>query len=139
MIKTLLILSTITCYLVLPTDSFSQGSWTAKANYAGLPVINAAYFTIGNKVYAGIGGTGTSSNLVYMQDFWQWDPCTNVWTRMADFPGAGRLGASSFAIGNKGYIALGISNMLNFDTPGPNAVYYKDLWEYNPDSNKWTR
>jgi hypothetical protein len=49
---------------------------------------------------------------------------------MADFDGPGRYLASGFAIGNKGYIGLGIDNEL---------IHYYDFWEYDNESGAWTQ
>jgi len=67
----------------------------------------------------------------YKQDFWEYDPATNVWTKKADFPGDARLGAIGFSVGNKGYVGTGLieSSYLGL----------KDIWEYNPASNSWTK
>ncbi|WP_276371669.1 kelch repeat-containing protein [Chryseolinea sp. H1M3-3] len=58
----------------------------------------------------------------------------NVWTRMSDFPGEARFEAQSFTINGKGYLVGGYSsNQYNHYTS------YRDVWEYNPDSDEWTR
>ena len=54
-----------------------------------------------------------------------------VWRRMSDFDGVARSGASSFTIGNKGYICCGYR--------GSNKDYLKDLWMYDIDGNYWTQ
>ncbi|MBK6821256.1 MAG: hypothetical protein IPG85_17320 [Bacteroidetes bacterium] len=45
------------------------------------------------------------------------------------FAGAVRMNASSFAIGDKGYIGIGIENGNEFS----------DFWEYNIQNNLWTQ
>ena len=54
-----------------------------------------------------------------------------VWRRMSDFDGVARSGASSFTIGNKGYICCGYR--------GSNRDYLKDLWMYDIEGNYWTQ
>ena len=54
-----------------------------------------------------------------------------VWRRMSDFDGVARSGASSFTIGNKGYLCCGYR--------GSNKDYLKDLWVYDTDGNYWTQ
>ncbi len=53
------------------------------------------------------------------------------WTQKTDLGGMKRQAAVGFAIGNKGYIAIG----LNYET---NAVL-NDLWQYDPTSDSWTQ
>ena len=48
-----------------------------------------------------------------------------VWMRRSDFDGVARSSASSFTIGNKGYLCCGFR--------GSNKSYLKDLWMYNID------
>ncbi len=76
-----------------------------------------AGFSIGNKGYfgAGISGLGGTE---FLNDFWEYDQQTNVWTQKADFPGLpGNTGG--FSIGSKGYL-----NGSGF-------------WEYDPALNTW--
>lgn len=110
----------------------ATNTWTEKAS---LPVSaarsGATGFSIGTKGYIGTGGDGTS----YFRDFWEWDQETNIWTKKADFGGTGRLGAVGFSIGNKGYIGTG------FFTDGVAlfGYYQKDFWEWNQETNTWTK
>lgn len=56
-----------------------------------------------------------------------------TWTRKADFPGRERSGAVGFTIGNKAYLLSGLSDELN-------GIWNdKDLWEYDPSNNQWTK
>lgn len=79
-------------------------------------------FTIGNKGYMGLG-YGT-----WRDDFASYDPSTDTWTNLANFPGAARSTASAFATGNYGYVGFGIQS--------PNS--FKDFYQYNPSNNTWT-
>ena len=47
----------------------------------------------------------------------------------ADLGTQGRYGAVGFSIGGKGYIGTGYDG----------TTYYKDFWEYNPETNAWTQ
>jgi N-acetylneuraminic acid mutarotase len=51
------------------------------------------------------------------------------WAAKADFGGNARAYAVGFAIGNKGYIGMG----MNFITP------YQDFWEYDATGGAWTQ
>lgn len=52
-----------------------------------------------------------------------------VWERKSDLDGVARSQASSFTIGNKGYICCGFTGKKTL----------KDLWEYDIDGNYWTQ
>ncbi|MDD4969974.1 MAG: hypothetical protein PHT07_11150 [Paludibacter sp.] len=52
------------------------------------------------------------------------------WKKLGNFPGIARASASSFVVGDKGYVCLGRS--------GPKYDFLKDLWEYEPSTDTWT-
>ncbi|MCH2230353.1 MAG: hypothetical protein MK105_08410 [Crocinitomicaceae bacterium] len=55
-----------------------------------------------------------------------------TWNQKANVPTIARHRATSFSIGNKGYVCLGhINTVAN--------ILFEDLWEYNPASNTWTQ
>lgn len=105
--------------------------WTKKADFPGEARMNAVAFSIGDKAYIGTGFTEKNGNTEAKKDFWEYNTSTNIWTPIADFPGAARYGAIGFSIGDKGYVSLGAAgNKFEFPT---------DFWEYNPSSNQWTK
>jgi N-acetylneuraminic acid mutarotase len=104
---------------------FSQGTWTQKADFGGINRIGAAGFSIGNKGYIGTGKDTTNSN---RNDFWEYDPITDIWTQKADFLGSSRYGAIGFSIGIKGYIGTGGSTGT-----------VNDFFEWDQASNTWTQ
>lgn len=102
--------------------------WTQKANFPGGPRWKATGFSIGNKGYLGTGLTDNDYNNSH-NDFWQFDPVANVWTRKANFGGGLRQAAVGFSIYNKGYIGTG----------GDQANLVSDFWEYDPVIDVWTK
>jgi len=101
-------------------------TWNQKTNFGGNGKYSATGFNIGSKGYIGTGVDQYGVNGV-SKDFWEYDPITDIWTQKADFAGIGRNAASSFSIGSKGYIGLGL-----------NGVLLNDFWEYDQLSNTWT-
>lgn len=81
-------------------------------------------FSIDEKVYLG-GGVGNKR-------FYEYDPATMKWTRKADIPGVTteRAFGSGFAMNNKGYVGFGYDG---------SQQTLKDIWEYDPATDKWTR
>ena len=109
--------------------------WTQKADFPGGVRFGAVGFSIGNKGYIGTGNDGGAIGEREKNDFWEYDPATDKWTKKADFPGGNRIGAVGFSIGNKGYIGTGViwnKNDLRND-------YKQDFWEYDPATNSWTK
>lgn len=109
--------------------AYTQDKWVQLANFPGLNRSNAVSFVIGSKVYVGTGYNGTT----YCKDFYEYNPSTNQWTKIADFPGDARDEAVAFAVNNKGYVGTGISSNSG------KYKYYTDFWEYNPNTNQWTK
>lgn len=113
--------------LLLTVSSFclkAQGTWKQKAAFPGQTRDGAVCFTIGNKAYVGPDGVNN--------DFWEYDPALDKWTRKADFPdsASGRQWAAGFAIRDKGYIGTGAGDF---------GEILGDFWEYDPQTDKWTR
>jgi N-acetylneuraminic acid mutarotase len=65
-----------------------------------------------------------------MLDWWQYDPVSNTWTSLQNFPGARRSGAAGFAVDGKGYIATG--------NPEKNVDAHT-VWQYDPGTDHWTK
>ena len=104
-------------------------TWSKKANFPGGGTDAGVSFALGGKLYFG-GGAGAHVL------FYQYDPATDKWTKKTNLPSPVdmRAFASSFTIGTKGYVALGQTD-ASTGQPSVSA----DLWEYDPDANKWSR
>lgn len=113
-------------FLFYSGNLFSQGTdtWTQKADFPGVPRMNAAAFVVNGQAFL---GTGQDSLGNLLNDFWKFDPSTNVWAQVASFPGVNRKAAVGFAIGSKGYLGSGDDG----------SSYLKDFWEFNPATNSW--
>lgn len=98
-----------------------QAQWTKKADFPSKGKTTS--FAIND---AGYVLSGDSTN-----NFWKYDPSSNTWMPLADFPGAPRVSAVGFAIGNTGYIGTGHNSRKS--TP-----VYADFWAYDPATNTWT-
>jgi N-acetylneuraminic acid mutarotase len=104
------------------------GNWTYLGSFDGAARGDATGFVIGDNAYICLGYNAKEKAL---NDLWKYDPVKKSWdsTSTAKFPGEARYAAVSFSIGGKAYVGLGTST----GTSG-----YKDFWEYNPTTNKWT-
>lgn len=117
------------CLLLVPTaNSFSQGTWTQKANFLGTGRYLAVGFSIGNKGYIATGTDG----VMPFGDLWEYNSSNDAWTQKANFPIGGRIAAIAFSIGTKGYVALGQDTYTG-------SFNNKDLYEWDQTSNTWTR
>lgn len=110
-------------------------SWTQKAPYPGQAGEYIRGFVIGDKAYMGTGFGQRldlpDNDLPQNNDFWEFDPVANKWTRKADFAGGKRENVIAFAINGMGYLGLGTDNAY--------ASNYKDIWRYDVATDKWTQ
>ena len=121
--KNLLLLITTIAFF---GQSFSQNSWTQKADFGGAARRSAIGFCIGNSGYM---GTGYNSN--FYDDLWKYDPVSDVWTQVASFPGAARFSAVAFVISTNAYVGTGYDVNNNFNTA--------DFWKYDALTNSWSQ
>ncbi len=101
-------------------------TWTQLADFPGGQRSSAVGFLLNGKIYVGTGNDNDSLNHA-TNDFWEYTRATNSWKRIADIPGLPLRCASAFAIGNYGYVCLGIGD----------TTYSRKCWRYNPSDNSW--
>mgnify|MGYP000165054407 CR=1 FL=1 len=105
----------------------ANGQWTKKANLPGNGRTYPFYFALNGKGYVGGGDRFNGSTRIYMNDFWEYDPSTDVWTNKSDFPTAGRVGMTGMSIGSRAYAGLGDDG----------SFFYNDFYEYSAVLNTW--
>ncbi len=79
---------------------------------------NAVSFIMNNKAYLCTGENGTA-----LQDTWEYDFGTDVWTKKTGYEGTARTGAAGFSLNNRGFLLTGRSSNTPFD----------DMREFFPD------
>ena len=117
-------IKTITSILLfLPIILFGQ-SWQ---QIASMPSgkHHPVTFSLDGKGYA---ITGTNSSESPTDDVFQYDPTTNQWATLSDFPGTDRSFAIGQAYNGKGYLGFGASNI----------AFLRDIWEYDPATDDWS-
>ncbi len=116
--------SILLCFIFCTTVLSAQ-NWVQVAN---LPSgrHHPVTFSLAGKGYA---VTGTLANVSATDDFLEYDPATDSWKALADFPGPIR----SFSIG-------ATYNGLAYIGFGANTTQYlNDLWQWNPANGQWTQ
>lgn len=105
-----------------------RDAWSYSTKYPG-PFSANFVFNIDDKLYMGVSWE-TASRRAY-NDFWQYDPTLNKWTRKADFPGyVLRSSHTMFSVNGKGYVGMGLDTAKHL---------LKDVWEYDPLEDKWSQ
>jgi N-acetylneuraminic acid mutarotase len=110
--------------------------WTRKTDFGSYGITNAIGFSIGDKGYIGLGGyIDEYGNIpVYINSFWEYNPTSETWSQIATFPSDGRFGAINFTFYDKVYVGTG-----ELYVSGAPSILLKDIWEYSPATNTWTK
>ena len=102
----------------------STDSWTT-INDVGIDSVNgprprmeSTGFELNGKGYV-ITGVNISSGDNY-KDFWEYDPTTNEWTELEEFPGTARRYMSATTLNGFAYVGL-----------GTNGTNFKDFWRWD--------
>jgi N-acetylneuraminic acid mutarotase len=112
-------------------------AWAKKADFPGASRSAATAFALGGVGYFGLGNAPSAGSAwLLRQDFWAYDPAADQWTPKADFPGTARGYALGLGLGARGFVTQGL---LAVDAGGTSLSLAKDLWEYIPATNAWTR
>ena len=105
----------------IPTDT-----WTQKDDLPGPPRHHPYHFGIDDIAYVCFGhGNSMNGNLSIYTDVYKFDPSTDEWTQLNEFPGEGRVAGTQFDYGGKGYVLSGDGDDHSFMEEG-------EFWEYDP-------
>lgn len=126
------------------TQNGSEIIWNKNvAKFPGKARYGAVAFSDGQYGYVGLGyaqnaGAGSSGISEYFKDFWRYDPQTNTWEELAEFPGTARQYALGFYVKNpsgksNAFVAYGYYSSGN-DKLGA----LKDYWSYDIENDEWT-
>lgn len=111
----------------------STGVWTEKDDLPGPSRHHPYYFGIDDIAYVGLGhGNSVNGNISVYTDFYKFDPSTDEWTQLDDFPGEGRVAGTQFDLNGKGYLLSGDGDDHGFMEEG-------EFWEYEPEADEWTQ
>lgn len=113
------------------TFTFGQNQWVIKDSINGAPRSVSSSFVLNGEGYV-MGGLDESGfrRKMYSYTFFQddWDDELSIGGLSGS--GLARGSASSFSIGNKGYICLG---------QGETNPFFQDLWEYDSATQSWSQ
>ena len=104
--------------------SFAQ-SWVQKTS-APVGRHHPVSFAINGKGYA---ITGTLPSNQPSDDAYEYNPTTDTWTKLSDFPGQARSFGIGTTHGGKAYFGFGATT----------TQYLKDFWSYDPSDDSYTQ
>ena len=105
-------------------------SWSAAINTPLAKRVYPVSAVVGEDVYIGLGYNGGSiySDESYLRDFWRYQPSTNSWEQLADYPDRNTDCAVSFVLEGKIYVGW-----------GSHGTYSTDIYCYDPSTNAWSK
>lgn len=113
----------------------NRDEWTQKADFPGTERMRESVFTLGNEGYAGLGSANVNLMIEsYFKDFYKYNPTTNAWTRIMDYPGKARASAAAFVKDEIAFVGTGRSKD---DGTSTDNTINDDFWSFNPSSGQW--
>lgn len=103
-------------------ENTASGTWVSKTALDTTGREYGVAFNIGRFGYFGMGQQPNTGS-VRFRDMWQYNPETDVWTQMANYPVSGALNPIGFSIGSKGYVGVASGN--------------NNFYEFDPSINAW--
>jgi N-acetylneuraminic acid mutarotase len=103
----------------------STGTWRRIKDFPGIGRELAVGFSLNGKGYLGLGYNRKTTDKEF-SDFWKYDPTTDEWIQLNDFPDA-RYNSVAFANEAQAYVGAGFDGT---DVRG-------DFWEYDEDGDTW--
>lgn len=104
----------------------ANAQWTQLTELSGTGRNHPVTFSINGQGYVFTGYNTAFYN--FFDDGYKYDPVSDTWTTLNDFPGGERGFAYGAAFNGKGYAGFGANAISRFN----------DLWEYDPNTDSWT-
>ncbi len=108
----------------------ASDTWTQLPDFPGTERYGAYAFTWNGRGYILAGSSFDHTMGHALNDFWEFNPANNAWTKLGDFPGAGRALGFSQVIGDTLYMGLGEDDSLQ--------AYYHDNFKCYLPAKTWS-
>lgn len=101
--------------------------WTDLGESPLKPRVRPRAISVGNKMYVGLGANGkVLIDSTYLTDWWQWNPHTNQWKNMAQYPSDRTVGP--VVVSDEQYIYMAYGGRRNFE---------RWIFRYNTANDEW--
>lgn len=109
------------------TYDATKDIWTNKSKFPGTERSGLVSMEVDGKLYVGLGWAWEPLGPLLYNDWWEYDPSSNLWNQKSNAPFDGGSGVT-WSISNHGYMAFGYI---------PDNVVYNEFWEYDPAKDSW--
>jgi N-acetylneuraminic acid mutarotase len=118
----------------------TNDQWTQKSDFPGVPRVSESYFALGDNGYIGLGSTNRNLSLEsFLKDFYKYDPGTDKWTKIPDYPGKAMARAASFVKDQIAYVGTGRTKYDDeFMNEFENTIH-NEIWKYDPAAQQWSQ
>lgn len=127
-------------HVTTPVNSFNidknfnlANVWSQVAPFAGGLRSGGVTFALKDKGYYGLGKSSSRGDDMYYSDLWKYDPTTDEWSQLSDFPSTGLDMAISFVIDDIAYVSLG-----RYKDESING-YNLSTYSYDVNSDSWSK
>lgn len=109
-----------------------------------LPRTGAAVFVLAGKGYAGTGrNVDVAFNATWLSDFWEYNPGTGAWRKVASLPAQGPPGLPDNGGSREEAAVFNFSESAVVGGGKRGVLYLRDFWKFTPpqspqDTGKWT-
>jgi N-acetylneuraminic acid mutarotase len=105
---------------------FNGSGWNSDIPaFTGTPRERAVAFIVNNKVYVGLGYNVETD--IALADFWEYDPATEEWSQIGDFP-IPLYNAVAFVVDGRAFVGTGRNNDDEWETR---------FWEFDAANREW--
>lgn len=101
--------------------------WSQRANFPGDARLFGFSFASNGAGYVGAGANYAGGTSTLLSDCWKYDPLTDAWSQVADYPGGGQIGLAFLTLNGDGYVGIGDNG----------NAFHNDFYRYNAASDTW--
>ena len=110
--------------LIHSENTIAQGTTFQSANFPGSARKKCMAATVGHKGYLMLGFIIGG---IYINDVWEYDEVSSIWTQKNNFPGITRQRSFTWSINGEIYLGCGENG----------ATCFSDVWKYSPATDSW--
>ena len=107
-----------------------NNKWIKKADFKGENRRRGLSFVLNGKIYYGAGQS--AKTLKGIRDIWEYNPATDAWKKVSDYPGSGTVNLAAVGVDNK-YVYIGFGKQVSINAiKSETFKEVNDFWRFQP-------